>query len=124
MKKLLAKLASSRKFAALILGLVTAVGARLGFDEAVAEQITQAVVLLVSAYLVSQGMADHGKERAKVGASPPLTLSPDGSMRNAITGAILDTGHISTRGKWVAGDGQGPLKFLSPDDQTPGPEAP
>ena len=57
-------LLKSKKFQVLIIGLVVTVGGKLGFDLDT-ETIT-AIVGLVASYIVGQGVADHGKEKAKV----------------------------------------------------------
>jgi hypothetical protein len=67
--ELLRDLTRSKKFASLVLGVVASAGARLGLDAATAESVSQAIVALVGCYLVGQGVADHGKERAKVEAA-------------------------------------------------------
>ena len=40
----------------------------LGLDEATAAQLQDGLIKLAGAYLVGQGVADHGKEAAKVAA--------------------------------------------------------
>jgi len=63
----------SKKFQVFVIGstmvLLTQV---LGFDEATAASIRDGLVKLAGAYLVGQGVADHGKgkEEAKTLAAP------------------------------------------------------
>jgi hypothetical protein len=65
-KKLVKDLLTSKKFIVAAAGVVYAtVGKKLG---ASADEVTKTVEL-VAAYLVGQGIADHGKEKAKVEAS-------------------------------------------------------
>jgi hypothetical protein len=61
----LKSLVSSKKGAAMVAGVIMAAfGKKLGLDEAAVTSIVATVV----AYLVGQGIADHGKEAAKVQA--------------------------------------------------------
>ena len=65
LKHLGLSLARSKKFAALLAGLgATLAVNHLGLDPAVAEDLSTKVVGLVMAYLLGQGVADHGKEKA------------------------------------------------------------
>ena len=57
------KLLQSRKFIVMILGMLGAIGARLGLPEDVSEQVAMTVVVLAGTYVGAQGMADFGKER-------------------------------------------------------------
>lgn len=66
-KNLIAWLFASKKVAALLAGLLLLGAKRLGLDIAGAE-IEEALALL-GAYLVGQGIADAGKERAKIEAA-------------------------------------------------------
>jgi hypothetical protein len=66
-KKLIAWLLASKKVTALLAGLLLLGAKRLGLDIAGAE-IEEALALL-GAYLVGQGIADAGKERAKIDAA-------------------------------------------------------
>lgn len=63
MKDMLKTLLTSKKVAAALAGAVMAAfGSKMGLDEAA----VQSIVYTVIAYLVGQGIADHGKEAAKV----------------------------------------------------------
>jgi hypothetical protein len=53
-------------------GLVAAVGVKIGLEPAASDGIGTQVVALVSSYLLGQGIADMGKERAKVEAANGL----------------------------------------------------
>lgn len=73
--ELLGSLLTSKKFVA-SLGAVVAVAAmklagKFGvvLDQATADEISKAVCVLVSTYVVAQGIADHGKEAAKINAA-------------------------------------------------------
>lgn len=58
---------ASKKFCAFLVTLATLVLTRkLGLDEATATELGREVVALGSALIVGQGIADHGKEQAKV----------------------------------------------------------
>jgi len=66
--KLLSELAKSKKFAALVMGLVSSVLARVGLSPELAQPVSEMILAMVSVYMVSQGVADHGKEAAKIKA--------------------------------------------------------
>lgn len=66
MTEVLKALFSSKKFLALLVSLLVIAGVKLGLDEETATFIADRVVVLGSGYLLGQGIADHGKERAKV----------------------------------------------------------
>jgi len=64
---LLCQLAGSKKFAALLAGLVAvALTKVLKLEPPAAKELGLQVAGLVSAYLVGQGIADHGKESKKL----------------------------------------------------------
>jgi hypothetical protein len=63
---LLRELAGSKKFAAKVIGLVVVLLLYVGLDKEIAEPVAQLVTVIVVAYLGGQGLADHGKEKAKV----------------------------------------------------------
>ncbi len=76
MKELLAELLSSKKFVGLVVGLLSTGAVKLGLPEEQSAVLIDAIVKLVGAYLVGQGLSDLGKEKAKVetesaGESPP-----------------------------------------------------
>lgn len=59
---LIKSLLSSKKAAAMVAGvLMAAFGKKIGLDE----QAVTSIVATVIAYLVGQGIADHGKEAVK-----------------------------------------------------------
>ena len=69
-------LMTSKKFLAMLIGCVLAIAVRLGMDPEAAKPVAEQIVALVAAYVVSQGVADHGKERALIQAGgPPVTNS-------------------------------------------------
>lgn len=58
-------LIASKKAAAMLAGIImSAFGKKMGLDE----QAVTSIVATIIAYLVGQGIADHGKEAAKVRA--------------------------------------------------------
>ena len=64
MKTAIAGLLSSKKALTAIAATVSAVIARIGFDVP-SEEIVPIIAPIV-AYIVGQGLADHGKETAKI----------------------------------------------------------
>lgn len=67
MKKIAISLLSSKKFLALLVTLLVLVATRkLGLDEETATELAREIVALAAAYMVGQGVADHGKEKAKI----------------------------------------------------------
>lgn len=63
-------LLSSKKFWALITGMLSLYLVMLfGFDESYAMEIATRITAMVSAYILAQGVADHGKEKAKIEAA-------------------------------------------------------
>lgn len=63
-KEALKGLLSSKKSIAMIAGAIVSIVGKIGFDLPV--EVVASVVGLVAAYVVGQGMADWGKEAAKV----------------------------------------------------------
>ncbi len=61
--KLLKSLLGSKKFFAFLIGLLMLGFSKLGWG--ISEDMVTEVVALVAAYIMSQGIADHGKEAAK-----------------------------------------------------------
>ena len=59
-------LLGSKKFVALILGLIAAVAARLNLPDGVATEIAAGIIGAVGIYINAQGNADKGKEAAKI----------------------------------------------------------
>jgi len=55
-------LAGSKKFAAMMIGLLMLLGAKIGLDESVSRGLSEQIVALVASFVVGQGIADHGKE--------------------------------------------------------------
>jgi hypothetical protein len=64
MKTALLRLLSSMKFWTLLLGLVTSLGARYGFD--VDPEVYWSIVGLTGLLLGAQGLTDHGKSKAEI----------------------------------------------------------
>lgn len=61
---LLKQLLSSKKAVATLVAVLVWVGGRFGLD--VSAEDLAPIVALIAAYVVGQGIADHGKEAAKV----------------------------------------------------------
>ena len=69
MKEFAKKLFGSRKFCSLLVGMGAMILVRkLGFEEAEATEISREIMVLISTYMLGQGIADFGKEKAKAGA--------------------------------------------------------
>ena len=64
MKEVLKALFSSKKFLALIAGLASWLVAKAGLD--IPSEDLMPLILMLSSYLVGQGVADFGKESAKI----------------------------------------------------------
>ena len=60
-------LLGSKKFVAMIVGLIATLVAKIGWD--VPEETIAKVVALIASYIIGQGVADAGKERAKIEAA-------------------------------------------------------
>lgn len=58
---------ASKKFIAAIIGIVVAVGARYGLN--LDPDLVREIVLILIAYILAQGVADHGKDAAKINAA-------------------------------------------------------
>lgn len=59
----LKKLMSSRKFVVMLLGMIAAIGARLGLPEETAAEVATSIVVLASVFCGAQGLADFSKEK-------------------------------------------------------------
>jgi hypothetical protein len=72
LKSTLAELLDSKKFMASLAGMIAAVLVtvlghfHLALDPAAADVLSSKIIALVGTYVVGQGIADHGKERAKI----------------------------------------------------------
>lgn len=71
-KTALLGLLASKKAWALGLGVATLIAGRAGFD--LDKDLCWQIFGLVSAYIIGQGVADHGKEAAKVAAAPSMQV--------------------------------------------------
>lgn len=65
-KTLLGKLLTSKKFLATVAGVLVALGSKIGLD--LPTEATLSIVGAIAAYVIGQGIADNGKEAAKVAA--------------------------------------------------------
>ena len=74
MKDAIIRLLSSMKFWTAVLGLLTAIGAKAGFN--VDPEVYWAIVGVVTVLILGQGLTDHGKEAAKItaAAATPTTV--------------------------------------------------
>jgi hypothetical protein len=74
MKDALIRLFSSMKFWTAVLGLITAIGVKAGFN--VDPEVFWAIVGVITAVILGQGLTDHGKEAAKItaAAGTPTTV--------------------------------------------------
>lgn len=66
MKQAVIDLFSSKKFIAMLVTAAVAIGAKLGFD--LDSEMVALIVGLGATYITSQGLADHGKEAARIHA--------------------------------------------------------
>ena len=64
MKQALKDMFASKKFLVAITAVLVSVGAKVGLN--VANDVLLPVVVLVASYIVGQGIADAGKEKAKI----------------------------------------------------------
>ena len=64
MRKALADLFRSKKALTALAGTIVALAARLGWD--ISPDELMPILSPLMAYIVGQGIADHGKERAKI----------------------------------------------------------
>lgn len=72
----------SKKFLATLAGCISVIGVQfLGMDPTAADELSQKIMFLVSTYIIGQGVADFGKEKAKAGtdaaADEPVAILPD-----------------------------------------------
>jgi len=74
MLQILKALFSSKKFLVMLAGILLASASKLGLD--LDEDLVNQILAMVGAYVVGQGIADHGKEAAKTAskAGPALVL--------------------------------------------------
>ena len=64
-------LLGSKKFVALIVGLLVALAARMNLPEAIAQEAAAGIVGAFAIYINAQGRADTGKEAAKIAKEEP-----------------------------------------------------
>ena len=64
MKKVLAELFTSKKFIGFLVGIVLSILSKKGI--AVPPELATEIVALTASYVVGQGLADMGKEKAKI----------------------------------------------------------
>lgn len=54
----------SKKFIGLLVGMIVVIGTELGLD--LSTEALTGLIALISSWLLGQGIADNGKERAKI----------------------------------------------------------
>jgi len=80
-RDVLVELAGSKKFLVFVATAIALGAAKLGWN--VSESTVEQFVALVVAYLVGQGIADHGKEAAKQSAIIDAKRSSEGGPTTA-----------------------------------------
>lgn len=68
----------SKKFVAAIIGIIITIGGRYGLN--LDPQLVQDVVYILIAYIVGQGIADHGKAAAQITAMAEISPSEAKAM--------------------------------------------
>lgn len=71
-KQLLTSLLGSKKFVTMLAGVLLTIAIRVGMDPVVAKDVIPGILTLVATYVLGQGIADHGKEKAKIVAESAL----------------------------------------------------
>jgi len=66
-------LLASKKFIVMLVTVAVAIASKLGLNLD-PDMLTQ-IIALASAYIVGQGIADHGKEAAKINAAAPAAAN-------------------------------------------------
>lgn len=64
---LIRALLASKKFVAAVVGIVLAIAGRYGFN--LDPELVRELVYILIAYIIGQGIADHGKDAAKINAA-------------------------------------------------------
>jgi len=65
--ELLRELLTSKKFVAMLVGIITVVVTKIGWD--IDHDTISQIVALVASYIVGQGFADKGKEAARIASA-------------------------------------------------------
>lgn len=78
MKDAIVRLFSSMKFWTAVLGLITAIGVKVGFN--VDQDVFWAIVGVVTSVILGQGLTDHGKEAAKITAAATASAQIPASL--------------------------------------------
>lgn len=68
-------LLGSKKFVVTMIGVIVSIAIHLGLDPEVAKELVPDVVKIVVGFVVGQGIADFGKERAKIEANGVVAVS-------------------------------------------------
>lgn len=80
---LLKSLMASKKFMAMVLGIVATIAIRAGLDPEMAKEIAPAILKLVVAFILAQGIADHNKEAKKLELAASTTTAVVSSSTSA-----------------------------------------
>lgn len=78
MKDAIIRLVSSMKVWTAVLGLLTAVGAKYGLN--VDPEVYWAIVGVITALILGQGLTDHGKEAAKIATGIVTTNNANSAL--------------------------------------------
>lgn len=76
MQDALKEMFASKKFIAMLAGIIITLAAKIGFD--VDNETAMMIVGLVSSYVLGQGVADAGKSKAKLEAAQNVNPTNDG----------------------------------------------
>lgn len=80
---LIRALLSSKKFIAAIIGVIIALGARYGMN--LDADVVREVVIILVAYIVAQGISDHGKDAARITAVAASAKKPTAKATAAVS---------------------------------------
>lgn len=87
MKDAIVRLFSSMKFWTAVLGLVTAIGAKAGFN--VDPEVFWGIVGVIMAVIVGQGLTDHGKEAAKITAAATISAASSAAPPSTTVATVI-----------------------------------
>jgi hypothetical protein len=93
MLNVLKELLASKKFIVMLAAMVVAIASKLGF--AIDHDMSTQVITLASAYLVGQGIADHGKEAAKITMASALKENADNLQTSTVATSTDITTHTT-----------------------------
>lgn len=87
MKDAIVRLFSSMKFWTAVLGLITAIGAKVGFN--VDPDVFWAIIGVVTSVILGQGLTDHGKEAAKITAAATVAATQTTTVTDVPAGVTV-----------------------------------